>query len=101
MQKLDPSKTAGSSQGGLTPASNSLWLGHELGSEAQQGGQPDVFGQQSVLGEFVQMLAPNGSPPITGSSQGGYSAVQVESVQQGGKPLVLGKQVTLMIRKKE
>jgi len=63
-----------------------------------------VFGQQSVLGELVQMLEPNGPPPITGSaasSQGGYSAVQVESVQQGGKPLVLGKQVTLMIRKKE
>lgn len=88
MQKLDPSKTAGSSQGGLTPNSNSLWLGHVLGSEAQQGGQPKVFGQQSVLGELVQMLA-----PIPGSSQGGYSLEQVESVQQGGKPLVLGKQV--------
>jgi hypothetical protein len=37
---------------------------------------------------------------VAGSSQGGYSLVQVELAQQGGKPSVLGKQVTEMICKK-
>jgi len=69
VQMLPPS-SRGSSQGGLTPTSNSLWLGHELGSEAQQGGQPFVLGQQDLSGELVQMLAPNGSPPISASHGG-------------------------------